>query len=77
MLKNEDKRNESGENETVNDKKLTEQDLIEESGGVVAKNKDETIHCLSIIGQIEGQRNTSIFCQCWCPLSRMRRSTAY
>ena len=48
------KESENNENETENDRKLTEQDLIEESGGVVAKSKDETIHCLSIIGQIEG-----------------------
>ena len=40
--------------DTVNDKKLTEHDMIEESGGVVAKGKGESIHCLSIIGQIEG-----------------------
>ena len=48
----------NGENherrDTVNDKKLTEHDMIEESGGVVAKGKGESIHCLSIIGQIEG-----------------------
>ena len=42
------------ENESVNDRRLTEIDVIEESGGVVSKNKDGTIHCLSIIGQIEG-----------------------
>ena len=53
-MNNEDKRMKDSESETENDKKLTEQDLIEESGGVVAKSKDETIHCLSIIGQIEG-----------------------
>ena len=48
----------NGENherrDTVNDKKLTEHDMIEESGGVVAKGKGESIHCLSIIGPIEG-----------------------
>ena len=54
MNENQDKRMKDSEIETENDKKLTEHDLIEESGGVVAKNKDETIHCLSIIGQIEG-----------------------
>ena len=43
-----------GENEEINERKLTEQDLIGESGGVVAKNSEHTIHCLSIIGQIEG-----------------------
>ena len=29
-------------------------DQIEKSGGVLAENKRESIHCLSIIGQIEG-----------------------
>ena len=48
------KDNENRENESINDRKLTECDIIEESGGVVAKNREETIHCLSIIGQIEG-----------------------
>ena len=55
MDENQDKKVKCGEDETENDKKLTEQELIGESGGVVAKNSDETIHCLSIIGQIEGQ----------------------
>ena len=32
--------------ESINERKLTEIDVIEESGGVVAKNRDETIHCL-------------------------------
>ena len=54
MLNNEDKKINDGEDETENDKKLTEQELIGESGGVVAKNGEDTIHCLSIIGQIEG-----------------------
>ena len=45
---------ETRKNESVNDCKLVERDMISESGGVVAKNGEETIHCLSIIGQIEG-----------------------
>ena len=53
-MKNDEKKIKEGENETINDRKLTEIDVIEESGGVVAKNREETIHCLSIIGQIEG-----------------------
>jgi len=52
MNKNEDKK--MDETETLNDKKLTEHDIIEESGSVVTKNREESIHCLSIIGQIEG-----------------------
>ena len=54
MLSNDDKRADIGETETANERKLTEHDFIEESGGVVTKNREETIHCLSIIGQIEG-----------------------
>ena len=38
----------------INERKLTEIDNIEASGGVVAGKKGESIHCLSIIGQIEG-----------------------
>ena len=54
MENNENRRTDEKENESVNDRKLAEQDMIEESGGVVAKSGEETIHCLSIIGQIEG-----------------------
>ena len=44
----------NGADEGINDRKLTEFDNIEESGGVVTGKKGESIHCLSIIGQIEG-----------------------
>lgn len=50
----EEKEMNGGESDTMNDRKLCEHELIGESGGVVAKNDEETIHCLSIIGQIEG-----------------------
>ena len=53
-MSNEYKENRENENETVNDKKLTEYDNIEMSGSVVAKDGECSIHCLSIIGQIEG-----------------------
>jgi ATP-dependent protease ClpP protease subunit len=53
-MNTERKNYEKNENESLNDKKLTEHDLIEESGGVVAKSSEESIHCLSIIVQIEG-----------------------
>lgn len=49
-----DKIIENEENSTLNGKKLTEQELIDESGGVIAKSDEATVHCLSIIGQIEG-----------------------
>ena len=45
----------SGENDGgINERKLTEIDNIEASGGLVPGKKGESIHCLSIIGQIEG-----------------------
>lgn len=40
--------------EGINERKLTEQDMISESGGVIAEGRGERIHCISIIGQIEG-----------------------
>ncbi|MBQ8208020.1 MAG: ATP-dependent Clp protease proteolytic subunit [Clostridia bacterium] len=54
MSENENKTN---ENENENEKKPGIGDDFEgiiKSGSVVAKNSRETIHCLSIIGQIEG-----------------------
>jgi ATP-dependent protease ClpP protease subunit len=53
-MKIDKKGNENNENEGVNDRKLTEFDIIEESGSVVARNREGAIHCLSIIGQVEG-----------------------
>ncbi|MBR2334866.1 MAG: ATP-dependent Clp protease proteolytic subunit [Clostridia bacterium] len=45
----------SGEfGEEINERKLTELDNIEATGGVVTGKRGESIHCLSIIGQIEG-----------------------
>ncbi len=41
----------SNQSETKSDNTL---DTIVENGSVIAKNSRETIHCLSIIGQIEG-----------------------
>ena len=38
----------------INERKLCEIDNIEASGGVVTGKRGESIHCLSIIGQIEG-----------------------
>ncbi len=43
--------NKNSKNEEKDETKLDE---IIESGSVVAKNSKETIHCISIIGQIEG-----------------------
>lgn len=37
-----------------NEEKLNEQDIIEKSGGVTAESGGQRIHCMSIIGQIEG-----------------------
>ncbi len=45
----------SEKKDTCEDKnELSRLDGIEESGSVLTKNKDANIHCLSIIGQIEG-----------------------
>ncbi|MBQ7378323.1 MAG: ATP-dependent Clp protease proteolytic subunit [Clostridia bacterium] len=38
----------------IQDKQSEQLENIKESGGVVAKGEHETIHCLSIVGQIEG-----------------------
>ena len=38
----------------IQDKQSEQLENIKESGGVVAKGADQTIHCLSIVGQIEG-----------------------
>lgn len=37
-----------------NEEKLNEQDIIEKSGGITAEGGGQRIHCMSIIGQIEG-----------------------
>ena len=51
MLMNSEKEKQRERDETTDNNKL---DAIIESGSVVAKNSRESIHCLSIIGQIEG-----------------------
>ncbi len=52
-MRNED--NKGMENDkTLNERKNDEFENIESSGSVVSKNKEGNIHCLSIIGQIEG-----------------------
>ena len=48
---NNEKENKVTNDDATDNKKL---DAIIESGSVVAKNSKESIHCLSIIGQIEG-----------------------
>ena len=37
-----------------NEEKLNQQEIIEKSGGVTTESQGERIHCMSIIGQIEG-----------------------
>lgn len=37
-----------------NEEKLNQQEIIEKSGGITAESEGERIHCMSIIGQIEG-----------------------
>lgn len=40
--------------ENVNDTQADEQDLIEKMGSSVVKNKKYSVHCLTIVGQVEG-----------------------
>lgn len=42
------------ENMTDFEEQLDEQDVIEKSGGITIKGEKSKIHCMSIIGQIEG-----------------------
>lgn len=48
--KNEEKKNSPSDT----DENKTQLDIIEQGGGVITKNSRETIHCLSIVGHIEG-----------------------
>lgn len=52
MEKDKNTEKENSANETEESK--TQLDIIAEGGGVVSKNSRETIHCLSIVGHIEG-----------------------
>ena len=52
MKKNE--KEEKKNSATDSDESKTQLDIIEQGGGVVTKNSRETIHCLSIIGHVEG-----------------------
>lgn len=54
MKNSEEKREHGGEDQSLNERKIDEFEGIEESGGVVTGKSGESIHCLSIIGQIEG-----------------------
>ncbi len=53
MNQNEEKKSENKET-GENENEIARLDGIEESGSILTKNKDANIHCLSIIGQIEG-----------------------
>lgn len=53
-MNQEEKNKDNTENEKENDDKVAKLDGIEESGSIQTKNKDANIHCMSIIGQIEG-----------------------
>ena len=66
-----------------NENRDTPQQQIIEMGSTVVKNKRGTIHCLTIIGQIEGHTtlpsnvrppNMNMFCRCW---RRWRRRTMW
>lgn len=50
---NDDKNNEN-DNSTPSQEQLDRQELIEKNGEVVAQNAKHLIHCLNVIGQVEG-----------------------
>lgn len=50
---NDDKNNEN-DNSTPSQEHLDRQELIEKNGEVVAQNAKHLIHCLNVIGQVEG-----------------------
>lgn len=53
-MKHTEKESKNNESETLNDRKINEFEGIEESGSITTKGDGVNIHCLSIIGQIEG-----------------------
>lgn len=46
--------NEDNENQTPAEEQIDKADLIEKNGEVVSQNSKHLIHCLNIIGQVEG-----------------------
>ena len=46
--------NESTENTSQTEEQLDRTDLIEKHGEVVSQNAKHLIHCLTVIGQVEG-----------------------
>lgn len=51
---NDDKNNENENSETLSQEQLDREELIEKNGEVVAQNAKHLIHCLNVIGQVEG-----------------------
>ena len=51
---NDDKNNENENSETPSQEQLDREELIEKNGEVVAQNAKHLIHCLNVIGQVEG-----------------------
>lgn len=51
---NNDEKNNDNENSTPSQEQLNQEELIEKNGEVVAQNAKHLIHCLNVIGQVEG-----------------------
>ena len=46
--------NNDNENQSKTEEQLDQADLIEKNGEVVSQNAKHLIHCLTVIGQVEG-----------------------
>lgn len=53
-MKNNDINNENNNENSVSDEELDRAELIEKTGEVTSQNSKHLIHCLTIIGQVEG-----------------------
>lgn len=53
-IKNNCPNNDENENQTPTEEQIDKAELIEKNGEVVSQNAKHLIHCLSIIGQVEG-----------------------
>ena len=51
---NNDDNNNNNDNNSPSQEQLNQEELIEKNGEVVSQNSKHLIHCLNIIGQVEG-----------------------
>ncbi|MDE7279286.1 MAG: ATP-dependent Clp protease proteolytic subunit, partial [Oscillospiraceae bacterium] len=53
-MRNNNENNDDNENQSKTEEQLDQADLIEKNGEVVCQNAKHLIHCLTVIGQVEG-----------------------